>query len=193
MNSILRNTRDLKSNGIFKTFYVRELFLWTSKLPTQYNRRQHPWGLELGSACPASRGEVRPQRLPGTPAYLSPASPASIIHALVFLAEPQLLQPSILRLIDEQSGHEGGRPVQRSRELALPCNVHAEQAGKAPHTEPERRTAPASRGAAEIGSRPPPGGTHWAGPVPPTGSAPSPSVSLPIWVFPRSSELQPGA
>lgn len=189
MNSILHNTRDLKSNGIFKTFYVRKLLLWTSKLPTQYNRRRRPWGLELGSACPASRGEVRPQRLPGTPAYLSPASPASIIHALVVLAEPQLLQPSILGLIDEQSGHEGGRPVQRSRELALPWNVHAEQTGNPPHTEPGRRTAPAFGGAAEIGPRPPPGGTHWAGPVPPTGSAPSLGVSLPIWIFRKSPEL----
>ncbi|OWK15207.1 hypothetical protein Celaphus_00000337, partial [Cervus elaphus hippelaphus] len=92
---------------------------------------------------------------------LSPASPASIIHAVVFLAEPQLLQPSILGLIDEQSGHEGGRPVPRSGELAVPCNVHAEQTGNAPHTESGMRRGPAARGTTEVGPRPRPGGAHW--------------------------------
>ena len=128
----------------------------------------------LSRARPASRGELKLQRFPGTPAYLSPAAPASIIHALVFLAEPQLLQPSVVGLIDEQSGHEGGRPVPRSPELTLPSNVHTQLAGQKPHTEPRKHNAPAAWGAAEIEPRPPPGRTHWAGPAPPRTRPPPP-------------------
>lgn len=93
---------------------MRKLLLWSIETshPVQHLRQQ--WGVGLSRARPASRSELKLQRFPGTPAYLSPAAPASIIHALVLLAKPQLLQPSILGLIDEQSGHEGGRPVPSS-------------------------------------------------------------------------------
>lgn len=47
------------------------------------------------------RDRTEAAQISRTPAYLSPASPASIVYALVFLAEPELLQPSVLGLIDE--------------------------------------------------------------------------------------------
>lgn len=165
---------------------MRKRLLWTSKLPTQYKPIASA-GIRAGQCLSRLLGRREAAEICPRYAYLSPASPASIIYAVVFLAEPQLLQPSILGLIDEQSGHEGGRPAPRSGELALPCNAHAEQTGNAPHTESGMRRAPAARGTTEVGPRPPPGGAHWVGPAPPSSTPPA--VALPSWILRGSREL----
>ena len=164
---------------------MRKRLLWNSKLPTQYKPTASA-GIRAGQCLSRLPGRREAAEICPRYAYLSPASPASIIHAVVFLAEPQLLQPSILGLIDEQSGHEGGRPVPRSGELALPRNAHAEQTRNAPHTESGMRRAPAARGT-EVGPRPPPGGAHWVGPAPPSSTPPA--VALPSWILRGSREL----
>lgn len=170
---------------------MRKRLLWTSKLPTQYKPTASA-GIRAGQRLSGLSERKEASEICPSRAYLSPASPASIIHAVVFLAEPQLLQPSILRLIDEQSGHEGGRPGPRSRELALPCKAHAEQTGNAPHTESGMRRAPAARGTTEAGPRPrpPPGGAHWVGPAPPSSTPPA--VALLSWILRGSLGLRPG-
>lgn len=61
MNSILGNTQDLISSSTFNGSTWENVYYGLQNFPPSISR-QHPRGLGLGSACPASQGEERPQR-----------------------------------------------------------------------------------------------------------------------------------